>query len=394
MTEGVNLHKSRLHPGRIRCAFFAFMTILAAALLVNLVEKALDHNITVRKLVIAAARMPSTELSKPIPCERAPLVGENDRTAVLDVLGNLNDLRLRAAALCLLGDAAGASATYDRAANAGDGWSALQAYYLHARSGEMAAAESALDGSSLSSGTLNAFFNDAAQLDPQIDLLPLARKIVMGDPTNPDGWSAWLQVGERSTRLKDWPRALDVYQQALSAQAKLGVPVGRSSFALNTGRIYQANLDPHQPQTALSYYDQALAWDEFLSLSDKTYAHIYRGEVYRRLRPAYTDAQVLAEFQRALEISPQNYSVTLSLAIEYLIDLKNFVLAEKYIRQAMALLPENPNAYLYLGDLYRQQGDLVGAAVAYQQALLRQPGWQAAVDRLAAVQAEMEKTAP
>jgi tetratricopeptide (TPR) repeat protein len=60
----------------------------------------------------------------------------------------------------------------------------------------------------------------------------------------------------------------------------------------------------------------------------------------------------------------------------------------------MALLPENPNAYLYLGDLFSQQGNLKGAVAAYQQALLRQPYLQVAADRLAAVQAEMEKPSP
>jgi tetratricopeptide (TPR) repeat protein len=368
---------------------------LAVALLVSPVAKAQGRTIALRKLAIAAAHLPAAELSKPIPCGRAALTGENDRAAVAGVLGELDiSPRLRAGGLCLLGDTAGASAVYDQAAKAGDGWSALQAYYLHARSGEMAAAERALDESSFSAGDLLAFFTVAAQLDPQVDLLPLVRKAVEGDPANPAGWIAWLEVGTRYVRLKDWPGALDVYRQALSAQDKLGVQVGRSSFAVSAGFIIQYNLIPPRLETALSYYDQALAWDVFFNPSDKAFGHVHRGEVYRGLRPAYTDAQVLAEFQRALEIDPQNYWARLSIASLYIYDLKDLTRAEDYIRQAMALQPENPYAYLYLGDLYRQQGDLAGAAAAYQQALARQPGLQAAEDRLAEVQAEMGKTAP
>jgi len=333
-------------------------------------------------------------MAKAVPCARAPLVDENDRAALITALGKLQDPLPRAAAFCLLGDAAEALAEYQQAARAGDSWSALQAYYLLAKSGDLGAAGRILDETHLSERDLLAFFNSVARLDPRLDLLPLTRKAVVGEPANPDGWKAWLEVGARYARLQDWPGALDVYRQALSAQTKLGVQVGRSNFALSTGRIYQANLDPRQPETALSYYDQALAWDEFLSLSDKAYAHIYRGDVYRGLRPQYTSAQALAEFQRALEIDPQNYGARLSIASVYIYDLKDPAPAEIYIRQAMALLPENPYAYLYLGDMYRLQGDLAGATAAYQQALARRPGLQATQDRLDAVQAEMEKTAP
>ena len=345
--------------------------------------------------MVVAEHLPDSEQSKAVPCVRAPLASENDRAAVIDALVKLDDNpRLRAAALCLLGDAAGAAVAYEQAARAGDSWPALQAYYLHARAGEMAAAGRALNETSLSSMDLSQFFWAVAQLDLQVDLLPLARKAVESDPASADGWKIWLEVGARSARLKDWPRALDVYRQAVSAQDVLGVKVGRSSFALFTGFIYQANLDSHQWETALSYYGQALAWNDYLSLSDKAYTYIYRGEVYRSLRPAYTDAQVLAEFQRALEIDPQNYWGILSMASEYIYDFKDSVQAEFYIKQAMALLPENPYAYLYLGDLYSQQGDLKGAVAAYQQALLRQPYLQAAADRLAVVRAKMGKPLP
>ena len=168
---------------------------------------------------------------------------------------------------------------------------------------------------------------------------------------------------------------------------------GRSSFAMAAGRIYQLYLVPHQLDTALSYYNQAIAWNEFFSPIEKANLHMFLGEVYRGLRPKFTNAQVLSELQLALELDPHSYWTRLSLGSLYT-ELKNPARAENYIREAIALLPESPYGYLYLGDLYNQQNNLAQAAAAYQQALDRQPGWQSAIDRLAAVRAKMEQPAP
>jgi tetratricopeptide (TPR) repeat protein len=71
--------------------------------------------------------------------------------------------------------------------------------------------------------------------------------------------------------------------------------------------------------------------------------------------------------------------------------MKNYPLAEQYIKQAIGVNPDLPDNYLTLGDVYRQQGDLKAAVAAYEDALARKPGWQAAIDRLTAVQAELQK---
>ena len=369
--------------------------VMAFALLGNSAVKKLETNLAMRKIIIAAVHLPAAELSIPVPCMRPPLAGDFDRALVVEELSNLHiNPRLQATLLCLLGDQAGAVAAYDRAAAGGDSWPALQAYYLHTRSGEMVAAGRSLDEVSLSSNDLSRFYWAVVQFDQQVDLLPLARKDVEGEPANENAWRIWLDVGARQMRVKDYLKALDVYNEALSTQDRLGLQVGRSSFALNIGRIYQSYLEPRQVETALSYYDQALAIDSFIYLSDQAAAYLYRGEVYRVLRPKFTNSQVIAEFQHVLEIDPNNYWARLDLANVYLYDLKDPDRAEAYIRQAMALLPENPNAYLYLGDLYKQKGNLAQAAVAYQQALDHQPGLQSALARLAAVKAKMEQPAP
>ncbi|MBE3144593.1 MAG: hypothetical protein IMZ61_11810 [Planctomycetes bacterium] len=240
----------------------SLMVILGVAPFVS----TLRRTAALRELTAVAAHVPDSELAKAVPCARAPLVDENDRAALIDALGKLDDPQSRATAFCLLGDAAGASAEYQQAARAGDSWSALQAYYLLAKSGDLDAAGRILDETHLSEKDLLVFFNSVTWLDPSFDLLPLARKMVESDPANPDGWKAWLEVGARYSRLQDWPKALDVYRQAMSAKGSLGVQVGRSNFALSTGRIYQGNLDPRQLETALSYVDHWNLWMDFIIL--------------------------------------------------------------------------------------------------------------------------------
>jgi len=110
--------------------------------------------------------------------------------------------------------------------------------------------------------------------------------------------------------------------------------------------------------------------------------HIYRGEVYCSLKDKYSPEQALGEFQRALEVQPGNYWALLSIGNVYLYDLKELEQAESYYRQAMAINEKYPNAYYSIGEVYRQRGDKMTAIEWYQQALERQPNWQAAIDRL------------
>lgn len=78
-----------------------------------------------------------------------------------------------------------------------------------------------------------------------------------------------------------------------------------------------------------------------------------------------------------------------AIAGAYLSNLKNYPLAEQYIKQAIVVNPDLPDNYLMLGDIYRQEGDLKAALAAYQDTLARKPGWQAALDRLTAVKAAL-----
>lgn len=374
--------------------FLLIALTIGVALAVKPLAAVLRRTSALRELSIAAEHLPVGELRKPIPCARAAVTDEADRQRVYRALTVLTDAESRAKAFCLLGERDAALAAYLQAAQHGDVWSAEQAYYLQAQSGKMEAAEQSLALANIEAQDLRMFFWSLYNLSPTMDLLPVARQTVEKDPLNVEGWKLWLLEGERLSTANDYSDAIDVYRQALSAQERLGVQVGRGSFVLRIGRIDQVNVDPHQLETARAFYDQAIAWDEYLYPIDEATAHLYRGEVYAGLMPAYTDAQVIGEFNRALVIDPRNYWARLSIANVYIYNLNELQMAETYLREAIDLLPELSYAYLSLGDLYQQQGNLSAAETAYEQALARQPGWQAVIDRLAVIRKDMKKAAP
>jgi tetratricopeptide (TPR) repeat protein len=174
-------------------------------------------------------------------------------------------------------------------------------------------------------------------------------------------------------------------------QEQLGVSIGRSSFEFGAGRIYQTRTEPPDLKDALDCYNGAISAMDFLYAANPSDVFLHRGEVYQGLRPAYSVPQALAEFLHALQLDPKNYWAMQAIAGVYLRDLKNYPLAEQYITHAIALNPTLPDNYLIRGDIYRQQDNLPAAAAAYQDALSRQPGYQPALDRLAALKAQQQK---
>jgi tetratricopeptide (TPR) repeat protein len=269
--------------------------------------------------------------------------------------------------------------------------SALQVYFLQARQGDLQAAKQALSNVNLTGKELEGYFTIVANLKLNIDMLPLAQRMAELYPSNPDNWKLWLNAARSYENASNWQSALDMYLEAIRVQEKVGVRIGRSSFELGAGRIYQTRLEPHDLNKALSFYDGAIDDMDFLEASASSTAYLYRGEVYQGLGPAYTATQALQEFSHSLELNPKNYWAMRSMAGVYVWNLKNYPMAEHYINQAIGLNPDLPDAYVTRGDIYYQQGDLKAAVAAYEDALARQPGYQWALDRLAAVKAELKK---
>ncbi len=337
---------------------------------------------------------PAEERLKSIPCSRTPLAGGRDRAALQEAVILLQRPDQRAMAFCLLGDYPSALAAYAQAASTGDGWSALQTYFLQARLGNMSAAEQALSRVYTSAGTMLDFSSDVAALNLNIDLLPIAQRAVELYPNDPDSWKLWLGAAQVYGNASDWLPALDADLEAIQAQENLGVNIGRSSFELGAGRTYEISPGLRDLTQALIYDNLAITSMDFLDASELSSAFLYRGEVYLGLSPAYSATQALHEYLHSLDLDPQNYWAMRAIASVYLYNLKDYLSAELYINRAITLNPDLYDAYVIRGDLFRAQGNLPNAIVAYQDALSRHPGDQDTLDRLAAVKTELKKISP
>jgi len=358
-----------------------------------LVARQIQQDAGLRELVAIINRLPEKEQLNPIACSLTRLADGADKTALQEAAGRLTKPTWRATAYCLLGDYPSALAAYEQAASSGDGGSALQVYFLQARQGDMQAAKQALNSVHFSDKQLQEFFTSVTNLKLNIDLLPVAQRMAELYPGDRNSWNLWLNAAGVYESASNWQRALDAYLEAIRVQEEAGVRIGRSSFEQAAGRIYQIRK-PIDLNRALSCYNAAISDMDFLQAANPSYVFIYRGEVYQGLRPAYTASQALQEFLHSLELDPKNYWAMQAIASVYLNDLKDYPLAEFYINQAIGLNPAPVYAYLIRGDVYRQLGNLQSAIAAYQDALTRQPGYQTALDRLAAVQAELKKQAP
>ena len=368
-------------------------TILALALVALgawLVAWQIQHDTGPRLLVSIVNRLPESEQLKPIPCSRAPLANPADKVALQQVLPLLVQPAQRATAYCLLGNYPSALAAYEQSASGGDDGAVLQVYFLQSRQGNMPAAGQALSSVHLSAEELQSFYSSVVDLKLNIDLLPVVQRMVERNPNNPDNWRLWLGAAQAYEHGSNWQSALAAYLEAILVQEKLGVSIGRSSFELGAGRIYQTRLMPHDLNSALSYYNDAIAAMDFLNATDSTSAYLYRGEVYQGMSPVYTPTQALGEFLHALALDPKNYRALRDIAGIYLYNLKDYPSAQHYNDLVIGLNPDLPAPYITRGDIYRAQGDLKAAASAYQDALAHQPGNQVALNRLAAVQAKLQ----
>jgi tetratricopeptide (TPR) repeat protein len=361
-------------------------------LVVGLIWLQIQQEIGPRELVAIISRLPENEQLKPIAYTSTPIVDGSDKIALQDVVLHLALPSQRETAYCLLGDYPSALAGYRQAASAGDdGWSELQVCFLEAQKGDMDAAKQVLSNAHFSVRELLDFSTGVLNQNIAIDLLPLAKHAAELNPGDPVGWKMWLNAARGYELSSNWQGALDAYLAAIKVQEKNGVKIERSSFELRAGRIYQTQFQPYDLNAALSLYNRAIDNMNFLNSNELSAAHLYRGEVYQGLQPTYKPLQALQEFSRSLELNPNSYWAMRAIASVYLWDLKDYALAENYINQAINQNPDLPNAYLTHGDIYRQMGDLKNAVLDYQAAVTRQPGWQSAIDRITAVQAELQK---
>jgi tetratricopeptide (TPR) repeat protein len=351
--------------------------ILVIALAIGGLRPGIDafrQALGVRGLLQSGAGISSEEPNNPFVCLRTP----GNLTLAQVALPSLSDTYLQGVGLCLAGE--------DQA-----GMTTLKAAKQHSNANVQYAAglsvidaqagAEALSGSGLSGEELAAVLLKLANR-PDVDPYHVLRMLAQQANTQPDTWTAWLQGSARMEVDKEWQAALDWINEGLA----IAPPTVRGSLLMHAGWINQVRSDIPDYQSALAFYNQAIAEGGWIYPSDQAYTHIHRGEIYQNLKEEYSSAQVIEEFNRASMLSPKDYWVMLTIGNEYLYYLNDFDQAETYYRQAMAVNDKYPYAYLSIGEVYLERGDKAAAADWYQQALDHEPNWQPALDRLQALE--------
>jgi len=324
-----------------------------------------------QNLLQAGENLTSEEINNPFICLRD---GETSTRALVGA-GNISDEYLRGAGLCLAGEREAGMAVLKE--SEGESNAAVQ-YAAGLSATDPQAGADALAGMDLQSEALAALLIDLTG-QAGIDPYPALRLLAQVANEQPRTWSLWLKGSSQLEEASEWREALAWLEEGLAIAPK----EARSSLYLRIGRLYETQAEIRDFPVALEFINLALENDGWIYPADEASAHMYRGEVYRSLKDEFTTEQAMAEFQTALEMQPDHYWALLSLGHVYLYDLKDTGQAESYYRQALEVNEQIANAYLHLGDVYRERGDMEAAAAWYQMALERQPDWQAALDRLA-----------
>ena len=337
-------------------------------------SEAFNQALGVRGLLQAGADIPSDEVNNPFVC--LPKAGKSNLAKA--ALPNLNDDYLQGVALCLAGERdAGLAALKEAGGRSyGNVQYAVALGAIDPQAGADTLAQVGLSGDNL------AAIMQKLSAQPGIDIYPGFRLLAQKANAQPETWTLWLEGSSRMEANNEWQAALDWLNEGLAVAPQ----EMRSSLYLRTGRIYQTKVDPADYQAALRSYNQALEVSGWIYPAEEAYAHIYRGEVYRKLKDEFTPEVALEEFITALELQPGNFSALLSIGFVYHNDLKDLDQAEAYYRQAMVAKEQSVYAYYYIGEIYRERGDNATALHWYRLALERLPNWKPAMDRLEALE--------
>jgi tetratricopeptide (TPR) repeat protein len=330
--------------------------------------QAFSQAVGVRQLMRFAGGLPEDMLANPFVCLR-----EGETGGPVEGIG-LSDYYLQAVGLCLTGDQ---GAGLNALEQAGKASGAVIQYAAGISAIDTLAGVSLLRNEGVRGRELVAVVQKLVS-QPGVDPFPLIRLVAEKAPEQILTWSLWLQGSSLLEANGDWQAALDWIDEGLT-KAPGNV---RSSLLLRMGRIYQTRVEPRDYQSASQYYRQAIQVDAWIYPIEEGSAHLYLGEIYRNMKDMYSPEQALGEFNAVLRILPGNYSALLDIGHLYLNDLKDLSAAEYYYKQALASNDQSPYAYLYLGDVFRERGDIQAASEWYQQALEHQPGWQAVLNRI------------
>jgi tetratricopeptide (TPR) repeat protein len=284
-------------------------------------------------------------------------------------------------ALCLLGrpGEAGAAFAIYAASHPDDRLGQIELGFAREAAGDMAGARQAWQAGGLS----GADFADSGEQARQAGDLPAARRwyaraLEMGER----GASFYLHLiqGAVDQQEGDWQPAVQAYLQAVQAGLSFNQPVSSAYF--QAGYIYKEYLG--RPAEALASFDQALAANRYLHITELANTYCHRADLYASQGDMPRADQ---DFIAALEILPQNYCAYLLRGQVRWRLAQDIPGAQADLRAAIAVNPGSQWAYLALGDLYLETGQPALAAPLFEQALSIDPSNESARQKLAASQA-------
>jgi tetratricopeptide (TPR) repeat protein len=321
-------------------------------------------------LLQAGEGMSEAQLANPFVCLR----GAGDIHKARAAVQNLSDAYLQGVGLCLAGERNAGLAKLEQAR--GEDEAAVQLAMGRNAENEQAQVQALLD-LDLPNGELVPLLQSLSSM-PQMDPYPILRILATRGNDQILTWQRWLEGSSRLELTANWQAAIDWIKEGISlAPRNL-----QGSLFERVGWIYQIRTDGPDYQAALENYNKALDIGGWLYTWDEANTHLYRGEVYRVLRDEYGPEKALEEIEISLRLLPGNYWALLEIGHIYLYDLNDLNQAEEYYQQAVVSDSTLPYAYYYMGELYLARGDKASAAEWYRQALVQQPDFQPAIDRL------------
>jgi tetratricopeptide (TPR) repeat protein len=348
---------------------------LAMALVVGGLKpagEAVGKAMAVRSLLQAVFKLPEEVAANPFVCLRD---GGSEGGVEEE---QLNDAYLEGVSLCLRGEKEAGMAALKMA---GDETGARVQYAVGLASEDFQASLEELRKAGLSDEELA---DVLAKLSSQegIDPIPVVRIMAEVAKDEPSTWRMWIQNYSRLAAEGKWETALAWMEEGLATAPAAYI----GSLRMREGRIYQTRSEGRDYQAAVRNYQQALEEGGWVYTSDEATTHLYLGESYRALKEEYDPEQALEEFEKALELQPGSYWALMDIGHVYLSDLKDDGQAEYYYTRAMTSNENSPYAYYYLGEVWRARGDNQMAMAWYEIALEKQADFQAAIDRIAALE--------
>jgi len=140
------------------------------------------------------------------------------------------------------------------------------------------------------------------------------------------------------------------------------------------GVIYQWRLEPRQTDAALAAYEAAIEADDFSANWEAADCHYKRGEVL--WWTGRDPRESISEYQQAVTLNPKHHWAHVRLGYALYQAYGDVASAEKEIRQAIAVWPDDKHQkwpHRFLGDIYQEAGMIDQAIAAYQEVLRLDP---------------------